>query len=168
VRMKNGMKVFIRPSRASDEGGLQELFYHLTPKDVYTRFFTGLDSLSVSKAQHLCNVDYDHEMAFVAVTGEKEEDERIVGSSCYYVDEATKLADVAYMIHPEWQSVGVGSFLQKKMVDYAKARGVRGFTADILTENEKMIKLARQCTTDVCMTPSYGTYEVTMVFDKES
>ena len=116
----------------------------------------------------MCNVDYDHEMAFVAVTGEKEEDERIVGSSCYYVDEATKLADVAYMIRPEWQSVGVGSFLQKKMVDYAKARGVRGFTADILTENEKMIKLARQCTTDVCMTPSYGTYEVTMVFDKES
>ena len=168
VKMKNGMKVLIRPSRASDEQGLQELFYHLTPKDVYTRFFTGLDSLSVSKAQHLCNVDYDHEMAFVAVTGEKEEDERIVGSSCYYVDEATKLADVAYMIRPEWQSVGVGSFLQKKMVDYAKARGVRGFTADILTENEKMIKLARQCTTDVCMTPSYGTYEVTMVFDKES
>jgi hypothetical protein len=54
------------------------------------------------------------------------------------------------------------------MVEYAKARGVRGFTADILTENEKMIKMARQCTTDVCMTPSYGTYEVTMIFDKES
>jgi hypothetical protein len=55
-----------------------------------------------------------------------------------------------------------------KIVDYAKPRGVRGFTADILTENEKMIRLTRQCTTDVCITPSYGTYEVTMVFDKES
>ncbi|HVN71225.1 MAG TPA: GNAT family N-acetyltransferase [Desulfomonilia bacterium] len=168
VKLKNGTKVFVRPSRATDERGLQDLFYHLTPKDVYTRFFTGLNSLSVSKAQHLCNVDYDHEMAFVAVTGEREEDERIVGSSCYYVDEATKLADVAYMIHPQWQCLGVGSLLQQKMVDYALSRGVRGFTADILTENEKMIKLAQKCSSNICMTPSYGTYEVTMIFDKES
>ena len=168
VRLKNSLKVTIRPSRASDEQGLQDLFYHLTPKDVYTRFFTGLNSLSVSKAQHLCNVDYDHEMAFVAVTGEKEEDECIIGSSCYYVDEATKLADVAYMIRPEWQSVGVGSCLQNKMIEYAKERGVLGFTADILTENEKMVKLARHCTNVSMTPPSHGIYEVTMVFDKES
>ncbi len=161
--LKNGMKVLIRPSRASDERGLQDLFYHLTPKDVYTRFFTKLDSLSVSKAQHLCNVDYDHEMAFVAVTGEKEEDERIVGSSCYYVDQGTRFADVAYMIRPEWQGLGIGGMLQKRMVDYARCRGVRGFTADILAENEKMVKLVRECG-NVCMHPSYGTYEVTVEF----
>jgi hypothetical protein len=62
-------------------------------------------------------------MAFVVVTGEKEENESIVASSCYYVDEATRLADVAYMIRPEWQCLGVGSILQEKMVEYAKARG---------------------------------------------
>ncbi len=163
VVLKNGMKIFIRPSRASDERGLQDLFYHLSPKDVYTRFFTGLNSLSVSKAQHLCNVDYDHEMAFVAVTGEKEECECIIGSSCYFVDEATKLADVAYMIHPQWQSVGLGSRLQQKMIDYAQARGIRGFTADILAENDKMIKLTQK-RSNINMTPSYGTYEVTVIF----
>jgi RimJ/RimL family protein N-acetyltransferase len=103
-------------------------------------------------------------MAFVAVTGEKEEDECIIGSSCYYVDEATKLADVAYMIRPEWQSVGVGSCLQNKMIEYAKERGVLGFTADILTENEKMVKLARHCTNVSMTPPSHGIYEVTIMF----
>ena len=166
VVLKNGTTILMRPSRASDEQGLQALFYHLTPKDVYTRFFTGLNSLSVSKAQHLCNVNYENEMAFVAVTGEKEEGECIIGSSCYFVDEATKLADVAYMIHPEWQCLGVGSCLQQTMIDYAQSRGIRGFTADILAENEKMIKLAQKCSTNICMTPSCGTYELTMMFNK--
>jgi acyl-CoA hydrolase/L-amino acid N-acyltransferase YncA len=166
ILLKNGTKVLIRPARASDYTGLQDLFYHLSPKDVYTRFFTKLNSLSVSNAQHLCNVDYEHEMAFVAVTGEKEEDECVIGSSCYYMDQATRLADIAYMIRPEWQEMGLGSRLQNKMIEYAKSKGIRGFTADILTENGKMIKLAHKCTNNVCMgPPSYGSYEVTMMFE---
>ncbi|MBN2283319.1 MAG: GNAT family N-acetyltransferase [Deltaproteobacteria bacterium] len=166
IELRNGTKVLIRPARASDYSGLQDLFYHLSPKDVITRFFTKLNSLSESKAQHLCNVDYEHEMAFVAVTGEKEEDECVVGSSCYYMDQATRLADIAYMIRPEWQGQGLGSCLQDKMIEYAKSKGIRGFTADILTENEKMIKLAYKCTNNVCTSPpSYGSYEVTMMFE---
>ena len=39
-KLKNGEKVIIRPSKASDVQGLQDIFYNLRPKDVYTRFFT--------------------------------------------------------------------------------------------------------------------------------
>ena len=78
VSLKNGLQVLIRPSRASDVQGLQDIFYHLPPHDIYTRFMTGLKSLPVSEAEHLCNVDYENEMAFVAVTGGRSE-EKIVG-----------------------------------------------------------------------------------------
>jgi hypothetical protein len=74
----------------------------LPPDDVYTRFFTGLKSLSVSKAEHLCNVDYENEMAFVVTHGPKE-NQKIVGSAFYAVDHSKNLADVAYMILHEWQ-----------------------------------------------------------------
>lgn len=75
---------------------------------------------------------------------------------CYnYVDEATKLADVVYMIRPEWQGVGVGNCLQCQMIEYAKGHGVRGFTADILTDNDKMVKLDHQCK-HINMTPGHG------------
>jgi len=47
-----------------------------------------------ARAQHLCNVSYDEEMAFVAVTGSWEHEE-VVGNACYYVNPATRLADVA-------------------------------------------------------------------------
>ena len=140
--LKNGKLVLVRPSKASDVQGLQDIFYHLPPHDIYTRFMTGLKSLPVSEAEHLCNVDYENEMAFVAVVGERSE-EKIVGSSCYFLDPTTNLAETAFMVLPEWQGSGLGTQLQNVMMDYAKRKGIRGFFADILPENIKMKKLAQ-------------------------
>src|SRR6476661_5590724 len=39
VRLKNDVKIMIRPARAGDARVLQALFHRLTPDDVYTRFF---------------------------------------------------------------------------------------------------------------------------------
>jgi hypothetical protein len=100
--LKDDRKVLLRPTRTSDVDGMQELFYSLSEQDIYTRFFTNLKSFSVSQAQHLCSVSYEEEMAFLAVVGDWEE-ERVVGSGCYYADPSTNLADVAYMIHPRSQ-----------------------------------------------------------------
>jgi len=129
---------------------------------VYTRFFTRLKALSVSRAEHLCNVDYESEMAFVAVAGSRE-DEVIVGSSCYYVDPTTNLAEVAYMIRPAWQAVGLGGALQRRMEEHARSHGIRGFTATILAENAKMRKLI-QSGPNVTMRLDRGVYEVTVMF----
>jgi acyl-CoA hydrolase/L-amino acid N-acyltransferase YncA len=140
VRLKNHETVLIRPSKASDVEGLQEIFYSLRPEDIRTRFFTRLYSLPVSSAEHLCNVDYENEMAFVAVSGDIE-NQLLVGSSCYSLDPSTHMAEVAYMIRPGWQGVGLGNALQQRMIEYAVSRGIRGFTADILEENKKMLTL---------------------------
>ncbi len=163
VILKNNQKILIRPAKASDVKGLQEIFYDLTSKDIYTRFFSHLRSLSVSTAENLCNVDYENEMAFVAVSGEREKD-FIVGSSCYYVDLSTNLVEVAYMILPEFQSIGLGTVLQKRMIECAKSKGFRGFTANILSENKRMLKLANNGFTNVSIKKSFGECEVTMFF----
>ncbi len=161
--LKDGTRVAIRPSRASDVRQLQEIFYRLPPEDVYTRFFTGLKSLSVSKAEYLCNVDYEKEMAFVVAHGDRET-EKLVGSAFYAVDLSANTADVAYMIPHEWQGMGLGTLLQERMVEYARARGIRGFTADILAENKAMVKLAQKCGR-VDMKLVDGAYEVEMLFE---
>ena len=163
VTLKGGRTFLIRPARASDAGNLHDVFYNLTDQDRYTRFFTRLKSLSVNEAEHLCNVDYDREMAFVAVFGDREGD-RIVGSCCYYVNPTTNLAEVAYMILPEWQGVGLGGALQQRMIEYAKKRGLRGFTADILAQNAKMKKLFQSGSPNVSIEREGDTYEVTMLF----
>jgi len=81
------------------------------------------------------------------------------------VDHSTNVAEVAYMILPEWQGMGLGSALQERMAEYAKAKGLRGFRADILTENVKMKRLAQQGE-NVSIKTSEGVYDVTMLFDE--
>jgi acyl-CoA hydrolase len=166
VTLKNGTSVLIRPARASDVPGLQDMFYRMSQEDIYTRFFRGLRSLSASEAQRLCNVNYDTGVAFIAVVGTRE-NEKIVGSSVYYVNLSTNMAEVAYMIAREWQGLGLGNALQLRLTDYAKARGLRGFTAEILAENPKMVKLAKQACNNVSFKRHGISYEVTMFFDEE-
>jgi acyl-CoA hydrolase/GNAT superfamily N-acetyltransferase len=164
VILKDGRTVLLRPSRAGDVDSMQELFYSMSEDDVVTRFFTNLGSLSVAKAQHLCSVSYDEEMALVAVNGDPETG-RVVGSGCYYVDPSTNLADVAYMIHPDWQGTGLGTALQDRLIEYARGKGLRGFTADVLCDNEAMIAVLAKSGCRIEKRVASGVYEVIMWFE---
>ena len=70
-------------------------------------------------------------MAFAAVVGPPEH-ERIVATGSYYLDPRDGMAEVAYMVEPEWQRSGLATALHARTVEYARAHGVRGFTADVL------------------------------------
>lgn len=162
VTLKNGETVLLRPSMASDVEGLQDLFYHLPPEDIETRFFQRLSSLPVSKAEMFCNVDYENEMAFLAMSGELEA-ETVVGNGLYCIDDATHLAEFAYMIHPQWQGKGLGGLLKQRMIEYAKSKGVRGYVEIFLEDNEKMKRLAQRGT-NVKITYEHGRGEAITLF----
>ena len=169
VELRDGRRVLLRPTRARDRAGMQELFHRLPEKDVQTRFFHKLTSLTDQAADHLCSVDHTGEMAFAAVVGPPEH-ERIVATSSYYVDPRDQLAEVAYMVEPEWQHSGLATALHARTVDYARTHGVRGFTADVLTSNPAMLSVFRRGTGhDLRMDADAGVYELRMLFvDKPS
>ena len=108
---------------------MQELFYRLSAEDVRTRFFQHLTSLTDEAARHLCNVSYDDEMAFAAVVGPPEH-ERVVATASYYLDPATGLADVAYLVDPDWQAPGSG---RCSMHASSSTRGHAGYAASAPT-----------------------------------
>jgi len=60
--------------------------------------------------------------------------------------------------------VGLGGALQQRMIEYAKKKGLRGFTADILAQNMKMKKLFQAGSPNVSIERDGDTYEVTMLF----
>ncbi|MDV3219905.1 GNAT family N-acetyltransferase [Intrasporangium sp.] len=138
VELKDGSVVLIRPTHTGDAPLLQDLFFRMRPEDVRTRFFRNLSSLTRNAAEHLTNVGYDSEMAFVAVRGERENEE-VVGSAQYYVDADSGCADVAYMVDSAWQGRGLGRALNRIISDYAARHGVRAFTADVLVGNDAML-----------------------------
>jgi len=163
VRLRDGREVCVRPTRTSDTGAMQELFHRLPEEDVESRFLQKLSSLTDTVAQYLCSVDYEQEMAFGAVVGPAEH-ERIVAASSYYLSPATGLAEVAYMVDPEWQGTGLGGLLHARMFEYAQSRGVRGFRADVLMGNTRMMRVFKRAGHQLSVKTSAGISEVTMLF----
>ena len=163
VTLKNNATILIRPSQESDVTKLRAFFDHMCPEDMDTRFFTNLRSLAVPNAEHLCRVDCETEMTFVAVNGSGS-GSHIVGSASYNVDPSTNMADVAYLIRPEWQGIGLGKALQKRMIEYARAQGLRGFQADILMDNDKMIGLIERSGCTLSKKKFSGVYETSILF----
>ena len=163
VVLRDGRRVIIRPTRTSDRSALQDLFHRLPEKDVETRFFHKLSSLTDTAAEHLCSVDYENEMAFAVVVGPLEH-ERIVGASCYYRDPATRLAEVGYMVDPTWQGAGLATVLHQRSQEYAAGHGVRGFVADVLPHNGAMLKVFRRGGHETKVTMEGGVCEVQMLF----
>lgn len=163
VTLKNHQSVMLRPATAADANGTRQLFHQLSRDDIYTRFFQRVQGLSNREVQRLCNLNYETEVAFVATTGPREH-EQIVGHACYFVNPSTHLAETAFMIEPTWQGTGLGTALQRRMVDHAMTRGIRGFVAEILPENKKMVNLARNCCETVTIERDEDTVHVTMLF----
>lgn len=142
VDLADQRRVLLRPARADDAMALKDLFHALSAQDVYTRFFRRMTSLSYEDAQRLCNVDFDRDVAFVAVEGPRE-NENIIGTGAYFLNPTTNYAEVAYMISPAWQGCRLGVALQKRLREFAQARRIKGFVAEVLPSNTKMIRLAR-------------------------
>ncbi len=163
VRLKNGKKILIRPTRAADADALRALFHRMSPDDVYTRFFRRVRSLTYKELQTLCNVNHETEVAFVAVTGPRES-EVVAGSGCYFLNPTTNLAEVAFMVAPEWQGAGLGTALQTRLQEYAVSRGVRGFIAEILPGNTPMLQLAQRAPGSVTTSRDGDVMHVTILF----
>jgi acyl-CoA hydrolase/GNAT superfamily N-acetyltransferase len=163
VILKDKRSVMLRPAVSTDAEAVRTLFHSLSDLDVFTRFFRKIRGLSSVEVQRLCNVNFENEVAFVAVTGARE-NPQIVAHACYFIDPSTNLAETAFMVHPEWQGCGLGTVLQQHMADHAKARGVRGFVAEILASNPNMIRLARSGYSNVSVERTSDTVRVTALF----
>ena len=163
TRLRDGREARIRPTRTSDTGAMQALFYRLGEEDVHTRFFQKLTSLTDTAAQHLCSVDYEEEMAFAAVVGPWAQ-ERIVAASSYFLNPATGLAEVAYIVDPDWQGAGLGTTMHAILVDYAREHGGQGLTADVLAENSSMLRVFERGDHSFAAETDAGVIEVTMRF----
>jgi RimJ/RimL family protein N-acetyltransferase len=163
LRLRDGREVRLRPTRTSDTRAMQDLFYRLSEEDRESRFLQKLSSLTDRAAQYLCSVDYDEEMAFVAVVGPSAH-ERIVAASCYYLSPATRLAEVAYMVDPDWQGAGLGRILHARLVEYAREHGARGLTADVLLGNSRMMRVFRNGDHSLSVNTDARVQELTMLF----
>ena len=163
VQLKDGRELLLRPAGAGDGDAIRQLFHKMSDRDVYTRFFRKVRSLSTADVQRLCNVNFETEVAMVAVSGSREQPQ-IVAHGLYVLDPSTNLAETAFIVHPDWQGAGLGGLLQQRLAAHAKSRGVLGFVAEMLSSNENMIRLARDGSHQVQTEDLGGSVRITKLF----
>ena len=131
--------VHVRPVRPDDEPLFHAGFAKLTPEDVRMRFFAPMKELPDDMAYQLTNIDYDREMAFVML---REGEGDILGVSRMIMSKGEK-AEFAVVVRSDLKGRGIGRYLMKVLVDYARAREVRELYGDILRENVPMAEFMR-------------------------
>jgi acyl-CoA hydrolase/GNAT superfamily N-acetyltransferase len=159
--------VFFRPVKPSDEDLEREFFYSLSDESVYYRFFNIVKSMPHEKLQPLVNIDYRTEMAIAGFVGEPGHEE-MIAISRYKVDPADNLAEIAFLVRDDWQQRGLGTWMMEKLTDIAIKRGIKGFKAEVLAQNKKMMYVFHKSRFPVRTKLEDGAYYLELRFsDKE-
>jgi len=165
-RLPNGEEVLVRPVRISDERPLQELFYRLTDESTYRRFLAFKRTHPHEEMQKLVDLDSEQSMALVVCLPEAA-GEDIIAMARYDVILATNMADVAFVVRDEWQRKGIGTLLMTRMCEIARARGLAGFTADVLRTNKPMLSVIQKSGLKLEVETLDETYHVVARFEKD-
>ncbi|MEM2961405.1 MAG: GNAT family N-acetyltransferase [Candidatus Bathyarchaeia archaeon] len=162
ITLGDGTRLLLRPIKPSDITMKHELFYSFSKDTIYHRYFGGLKAMTMKSAARYVNIDYKNEMAIVAV---KQDDlENIVGIGQYVLDPSTGYAEVALAVQDEWQGKGIGSALLKYLIEIAGERGIRGFTAWVLSDNKRMLRLFEKTGYPLKVKAEGNLYHVVMDF----
>ena len=84
------------------------MFYSFSEQTKYLRYHGTLKAMPHNKVQVFCNVDYDTEMALVAVHGSGGHEE-IVAVGRYMTNPAKRAAEMAFVVADDWQRKGLGT-----------------------------------------------------------
>ena len=158
-KLRDGTSVLIRPIRMSDQEPLQQLLYDLSDESRYLRFMCHKSAHPREEMQKLVDSDYAASMALVVCEPASGD---LIAMARYDIDPGTGLAEIAFVVRDDWQRRGLGTCLMRRMVEIGRARGVLGFSADVLPGNLGMMLVFQQSGLSVQSRFDRGVYHLAM------
>jgi acetyltransferase len=138
--LSDGTAVLLRAIRPEDEPAEHEMLSSLSEETLRTRFFSVIKEISHEWLILFCNIDYDRHMAIVAET---EEDGKtiMIGVARIIMNQDLTSGEVAVLVQDRFQGKRLGTKFVEMLVEIARERGLENVRADVLTENESMLKI---------------------------
>ncbi|WP_286164132.1 GNAT family N-acetyltransferase [Azoarcus sp. DN11] len=143
ARLRDGRSAVLRPIRPEDEATHYEFLSRVTPEDILFRFFHYVGTLPRSEMARLTQIDYDREMAFIASGKDSSGRPETLGVVRAVADPDNHAAEFSILVRSDMKGLGIGSTLLKKVIHYARERGLQVLTGEVMAENEPMLKLLR-------------------------
>jgi acetyltransferase len=144
VGIRDGRRFRVRPILPEDEPLVHEMFSRMTPEDIRLRFFAPMKRLSHQAAARLTQIDYDREMGLLAIGQEPPTGRTVMfGVVRIAADPDNLRAEYAVMVRSDMKGQGLGYILMNKILDYARARGIKEIYGEVLRENTNMLAMCR-------------------------
>ncbi len=141
--LKDGAVVRIRDVRPDDEPLITEAIRTASRETLLHRFFSPIRSVSPDLLRRMLTIDRSQERCLVGVV-EQNGDTRIIGGARYVKLPRPGAAEFALTVHDDFQSRGLGTFLMRLLVNLARAEGLHRLEADVMSSNNKMLRLCRK------------------------
>jgi acetyltransferase len=141
IDIRSGQRLRLRPIRPEDEAELVDMLRRSSREDVRMRFFGTLKDFDHPFAARLTQIDYDREMAFVALRPDSPE---ILGAVRLSADPDRETAEYAVMVRTDMKGTGLGYGLMSQILEYARSTGIGRVFGDVLKENDRMLRMARE------------------------
>jgi len=138
--LRDGTRIVIRPIRPEDRQIEKDFVRNLSDESRYFRFFNALRDLSETALTRFTQVDYDREMALIAVISENG-GETEIGVARYVVNPDGRSCEFAIVVADAWQRMGIGSKLMHSLMGSARSRGLETMEGWVLSGNTRMLAL---------------------------
>jgi len=139
--LPDGTRVFVRPLRPQDAALYPDFAAHVTPDDARLRFFNPIKELSEERIAELTRLDYTRAMAFIAIG---EVGGKMLGVVRLHLDPDGQGGEYAVIVRSSMKGHGLGWLLMRRMIDYARAIGLRRIHGQVLAENTVMLRMCRE------------------------
>lgn len=141
--LSDGRTFLLRPMRPEDEPAIIEMTERMDREDVRMRFFAPLPRLSHEMAARLTQLDYDRQMALIALGDDADGRRYAWGVVRVAADPDNESAEFAVAVRSDMKGHGLGSLLMNQIIAYARTRGLKTVMGYVLSENEPMLSLSR-------------------------
>ncbi len=159
--------LLIRPIRPEDAPLVVELFNTLSPQSIYFRFFSPLKTLPHHMLARFTQIDYDREIALVAVVQQDNRD-RLLGVARVIPEHNRKQAEFAVLVADEHHGKGIGAALMKRCLEVSRPYRFERIKGLVLADNTKMMALGRKLGFVVQRVPGSDTYELVLECDDKA
>jgi acetyltransferase len=141
IEILSGRRFFLRAIRPEDETALVAMLHRSSRDDIRLRFFASMKEFPHTFAARLTQIDYDREMALVALDPGSNE---ICGAVRLIADPDNEAAEFAVMVRSDLKGAGLGYSLMDHIIAYARARGIQRVFGEVLRENTIMLHMAEE------------------------
>ena len=145
VTVEGGRRLRLRPIRTDDAQALVDMGLRSTPEDLRLRFFSPVRPAVGSLTSLLTEFDRDRHIAVAAYDPEAVNDDKgILGVVRLVLAPDRPEGEFAIMVRSDQAGHGLGHCLMRQMLSWARDRGLTRVRAEIMTENKRMLRLARE------------------------